>query len=148
MNRFCRIGLGRLGAACGVLAMAVGARGGVALIEPQIPPLTRSDSVGIVTNMKASLMVRERVPFGEDSFADLVLWKLPQALPGSTHGYKYRLAYVQRGECVLRYDNEAGKGDHRHVRTKQSAYRFESPEKLIQDFLRDVRRINRENSGS
>ena len=98
--------------------------------------------------MKASLLVRERVPFGDDSFADLVLWQVPQPLPGSSHPYKYRLAYVQRGECVLRYDNEAGKGDHRHTRTREYTYVFESPEKLIQDFLREVKRINRENSGS
>jgi Family of unknown function (DUF6516) len=97
--------------------------------------------------MKAALMVRERMPFGDDSFAELVLWQLPQALPGSPHPYKYRLAYVFRGECVLRYDNEAGKGDHRHRLARQSAYRFETPDKLIDDFLREVKRIHRENSG-
>ena len=29
-----------------------------------------------------------------------------ELLYGLATGYKYRLAYVQRGECVLRYDNE------------------------------------------
>ena len=33
---------------------------------------------------------------------------------GSTHDYKYALAYVVAGQCVIRYDNEAGKGDHKH----------------------------------
>lgn len=93
-------------------------------------------------------MVRERIPFGEDSFADIVLWLLSQPLPASPHPFKYRLAYVRRGECVLRYDNEAGKGDHRHTRARESAYGFESPDKLIHDFLRDVRRIHREDSDS
>jgi hypothetical protein len=110
--------------------------------------LTGNVTVGILTNMKATLMVRERVPFGEDSFADLVLWQLPLPLSGSSHRYKYRLAYVKRGQCLLRYDNEAGKGDHRHAGTRESTYLFQSPEKLVQDFLRDVRRIDRENRGS
>jgi predicted transcriptional regulator len=29
--------------------------------------------------------------------------------------------------CVLRYDNEAGKGDHKHIGTFETAYVFESP---------------------
>lgn len=98
--------------------------------------------------MKAALMVRERVPFGDDAFAELVLWKLSSPVPGSSHQFKYRLAFVLHGECVLRYDNEAGKGDHRHTRTKESMYVFESSEKLIQDFLREARRIYREDSNS
>lgn len=102
----------------------------------------------MLTNMNAGLMVRERVPFGEDAFAELILWKLTSPLSGSSHLFKYRLAFVLRGECVLRYDNEAGKGDHRHTQTRQSAYVFESPEKLIQDFLREARRNYREDSYS
>jgi hypothetical protein len=98
--------------------------------------------------MKATLLVRERVPFGDDAFAELVLWQVPNPLPGSRHRYKYRLAFVQRGECILRYDNESGKGDHRHVRNRESAYDFETPEKLIQDFLRQVRRLHREDRHS
>jgi hypothetical protein len=34
---------------------------------------------------------------------------------GSRHQYKYRLVLVVNDDCVLRYDNEAGKGDHKHV---------------------------------
>lgn len=101
-----------------------------------------------MTNMKAALLVRERVPFGGDSFAKLVLWKLATPVSGSLHPYKYRLAFVLRDECLLRYDNEAGKGDHRHIQGKESTFVFESPEKLIQDFLREARRIYREDSNS
>jgi len=39
-------------------------------------------------------------------------------LAGSVHSFKYRLAHVVRGVCVLRDDNEAGRGDHRHVRNQ------------------------------
>jgi len=50
------------------------------------------------------------------------------------------LAYVVRGVCVVRYDNETGKGDHRHVGKRERAYEFTSLEKLQSDFWADVAR--------
>ena len=79
------------------------------------------------------------------AFAALVLWKVPKPMAGSTHEFKYRLAYVVAGVCVVRYDNEAGKGDHRHFDGKESVYTFKTPDKLIADFPRDIARWNREN---
>ncbi len=63
--------------------------------------------------MKAKLLFKRRVALTEDSFADLLIWEVPKPVLGSEHGYKYGLAFVQNGICVLRYDNEAGKGDHK-----------------------------------
>jgi hypothetical protein len=94
--------------------------------------------------MRAALLVRERIPFREDSFAELVLWRLPSPLPGSNHAFKYRLAFVRSGVCLVRFDNEAGKGDHRHIKGRESKYTFVTPEKLIQDFLRESRRVDDE----
>lgn len=101
-----------------------------------------------MSNMKAVQLVSTRIPCSESTFAELVLWRLPQPVEGSTHGFKYRLAYVVRGECVLRYDNEAGKGDHRHVGGIESTYTFTTPEQLIADFRRDIERWNDENRDS
>lgn len=95
--------------------------------------------------MKAVQLVDTRIPYSEFSFAELVLWQLPKPLAGSRHDFKYRLAYVERGVCVVRYDNEAGKGDHRHFGGRETAYAFTTPEKLIADFQRDIARWNREN---
>jgi hypothetical protein len=50
------------------------------------------------------------------------------------------LAYVVAGECVLRYDNEAGKGDHRHVGSNEYSYPFHDPAQLLRDFWSDVDR--------
>ena len=97
-------------------------------------------------NMKAIELVRERIIYSEVAFAELMLWQLQKPLPGSTHLFKYRLAYVVRGVCVLRYDNEAGKGDHRHDGGKESAYAFSSPDKLLAAFQADITRWNHENS--
>jgi hypothetical protein len=95
--------------------------------------------------MKATELYRRRIVYAEDAFAELVLWQLPQPLAGSKHAFKYRLAYVVSGECVLRYDNEAGKGDHRHFGSREGRYAFSTPEKLIADFRRDIARWNDEN---
>jgi hypothetical protein len=59
----------------------------------------------------AELLLKRRIILAESVFAELVIWRLPRTLPGSAHPYKYRLALVADGLCVLRYDNEAGKGD-------------------------------------
>ncbi len=38
----------------------------------------------------------------------------------------------------MRFDNEAGKGDHCHLGKDEVAYEFESLEKLLEDFWRLV----------
>ena len=84
--------------------------------------LTTLNSVAIVSNMKtALLLVEERRDIAEDRFIELVVWQVPQPVRASTHLFKYRLAFVNNGLCVLRYDNEAGKGDHRHVGSVESS---------------------------
>ena len=95
--------------------------------------------------MKAVEILCRRIVYAEDSFAELVLWKVPENLAGSGHAFKYRLAYVVNGVCVLRYDNEAGKGDHRHSGGKEWPYAFSTPENLVADFQRDIARWNDEN---
>jgi hypothetical protein len=90
-----------------------------------------------MNNMKAERLMRERRVLAE-GFIEVVVWRLTEPLGGSTHDLKYRLAYVVRDECVLRYDNEVGKGDHRHVGTKEMPYRFVSVDRLLDDFLADV----------
>ena len=98
--------------------------------------------------MKARELFNRRVPVTEQTFAELVLWELPEPLAGSKHRYKYRLAFVAAGVCVLRYDNEAGKGDHKHVRGRELKYRFVSVDKLVADFFEDVKRWRNENSNN
>ncbi|MCX7157247.1 MAG: DUF6516 family protein [Rhodocyclales bacterium] len=98
--------------------------------------------------MKAVQLVSARIAYSESAFAELVLWRLPTPLKGSVHAFKYRLGYVVCGECVLRYDNEVGKGDHRHFGKKESSYAFTTPDQLIADFQKDIARWNHENSNS
>ena len=95
--------------------------------------------------MKATLLVRNRIVYSEVAFAELVLWQLPVPVEGSKHRFKYRLAYVVNGVCVVRYDNERVKGDHRHFGSDETEYGFVNPEQLVADFQKDIARWNREN---
>lgn len=87
-----------------------------------------------MTNMKAEPVLHERHVLAEDAFAEIVIWQVSGPVKGSLHSFKYRLAYVVRGVCVLRFDNEAGKGDHRHLGDRESVYAFSTPGRLLADF--------------
>jgi hypothetical protein len=93
--------------------------------------------------MKAELLIDERHVLAEDAFVEIVVWRPPQPARGSAHALKYRLALVENGACVLRYDNEAGKGDHRHERNVERPYSFSDAETLLADFWADVGRRRR-----
>ena len=90
--------------------------------------------------MKATLIVREKIVFDDDSFVELIVWKLPRRLIGSAHDFKYRLALVSKNICVMRYDNEAGKGDHKHLGEIETDYTSVGLEQLQSDFWDDVAR--------
>lgn len=88
--------------------------------------------------MKAKPLLDERRVLAENAFAEPVVWHVPSPLPGSRHTFKYRLALVVDGVCFLRYDNESGKGDHKHLGEEQRPYAFTTTEKLLADFWNDV----------
>ncbi len=84
--------------------------------------------------------MRERISLDDDNFVELVVWKLPDPVAGSGHNFKYRLALVNKNVCVMRYDNEAGKGDHKHLGEVEIDYAFNGLELLQRDFWDDVER--------
>jgi Family of unknown function (DUF6516) len=110
--------------------------------------LTLPQGVGTIAIMKATPILNKRVADADGGFAEYVVWLVPKPLPPSKHPYKYRLAYVKNRECVVRYDNERGKGDHRHFGKQERTYTFSTPRKLIADFEADITRWNHENSDS
>ncbi len=74
----------------------------------------------------------------DGSVVEIVVWLVPEVVPPSTHSYKYRLYFGKDGTCRVRYDNERGKGDHKHVGEIEEDYRFQSLEQLLADFRSDV----------
>jgi hypothetical protein len=90
--------------------------------------------------MTAVLLARAKEVRDDGAIVEIVVWELPQPLPPCTHRWKYRLYFGASGVSRVRYDNERGKGDHRHIGDREYAYRFSSVEQLLADFESDVER--------
>jgi allantoicase len=93
--------------------------------------------------MKATLLIRERVVYPDGSVAAMVVWRVPRPVPPATHRFKYRLAYIVGGKRVLGYDNERGKGDHRHADGRETAYAFTSIDALLMRFVVEIEALRR-----
>lgn len=87
------------------------------------------------------LSYRRDLPNGD--MIQVVVWLLQEPLPGSPHPYKYRLHYHGHGSDYIRYDNERGKGDHRHCGGIEESYDFVSVKKLILDFYAAIQHARR-----
>ena len=88
--------------------------------------------------MKAVLLIHERVLFEDGFLIEIKVWRVPEAALSSSHGLKYSLFYGRGGIRIVGYDNERGKGDHRHYKQQEQPYKFVSVEKLLADFKADV----------
>ncbi len=98
--------------------------------------------------MAAQLLVHEKLLFDDGAILEAKLWEVPDAVPGSAHQFKYSLFYGRNGDRLVGYDNELGKGDHRHYGSREETYTWQGPEKLWDDFLADVRRMREGLGGS
>lgn len=90
--------------------------------------------------MKARQLFRYKARQGE-TICEMVIWALPAATRERPHGLKYRLFCGVPGQCLVRYDNELGKGDHRHYGDREEPYPFSSVEQLLADFRADCARL-------
>lgn len=88
---------------------------------------------------KATLLHKEKLIFPDQAIMEGVIWQLPEKTGERPHGLKYSLYYGKGGVRIIGYDNERGKGDHRHYRDYEEPYSFTSVERLIADFFEDVR---------
>jgi Family of unknown function (DUF6516) len=90
--------------------------------------------------MDATLIARAKEVRDDGALVEIVIWELPEPLPPCLHRFKYRLYYGADGISRVRYDNERGKGDHRHIGTREFDYAFTSIEQLLDDFRIDIER--------
>ena len=68
---------------------------------------------------------------------EIKMWQVP-VTEHTPHGYKYSLVYIVKNQRVVGYDNERGKGDHRHIEGAEEPYLFEGLKKLVADFRKDM----------
>ena len=88
--------------------------------------------------MRATLPVDVKNRYPDGFNVQARIWRLPDVSAERPHGLKYSLFYGGPADRLICYDNEAGKGDHRHYRGTETPYLFISLDRLIADFLADV----------
>ena len=91
--------------------------------------------------MKAELLFDDRVLYPDGSFTEIVIWRVPRRISPSKHSYKYRMVYIVDGERVLGYDNERGKGDHKHHGHSERPVGFTSLRGLLEAFAAEVEEV-------
>jgi len=91
--------------------------------------------------MAAQLLFRDKYIYKDGAIREMVIWRLSEVDSERPHGLKYSLFYGHPGKWLVRYDNERGKGDHRHAGDQEAPYGFKSVEQLIQDFKTDIERL-------
>jgi hypothetical protein len=101
-------------------------------------------AVGTIANMKAALITRFRNISADGTGIEMVVWRVSEPVPPSEHQYKYRLVYIEGGQRVVGYDNERGKGDHKHLGSMEVPYVFATVDTLIDDFIEEVERWKKE----
>jgi hypothetical protein len=69
------------------------------------------------------ILHRKRRP-DDGAISEMKLWVVPSPVRGSRHRFRYSLFYGRRGERLIGYDNEPGKGDHRHYGNREEPYHF------------------------
>jgi len=89
----------------------------------------------------AMLVFRDKLVFPDGAILEIIIWRLPQPDVERPHGLKYSLYYGKDGVRLVGYDNERGKGDHRHYGPHEEQYEFTSVEQLMFDFDVDVQRL-------
>jgi hypothetical protein len=92
---------------------------------------------------RARLIRHRKRTYDDGMILEMVLWEVPEPVRGSKHGLKYSLFYGNENARLIGYDNEAGKGDHRHYGSFEEPYQFTTAGQLLEDFLQDVRAIRR-----
>ena len=87
---------------------------------------------------KAKLLFEDRVSYPDGAILEMRTWQLPESDTERPHGLKYSLFFGRDGQRIISYDNERGKGDHRHYRDREEPYAFSTMEQMMADFLDDV----------
>ena len=88
--------------------------------------------------MRAELLLRSKDVLSDGAIVEMVLWLLPEPVPGCTHSYKYCRFYGRDGKRIAGFDNERPKGNHCHLDGIERLYRFTDVDKLIEDFMREM----------
>ncbi len=90
-----------------------------------------------MTTTKTTLLVHRKERDTEGHITEIKIWSVPVS-EHTPYGLKYSFVYIVNGIRVIGYDNERGKGDHRHINGMEFPYTFSTPSQLMSDFQTDL----------
>ncbi len=92
----------------------------------------------------AKLLVNRRIINDYGDIIQVRIWRVPKS-NDFPEGVKYSMVYIrvegENYERVLGYDNERGKGHHKHFFGEEIPINFSGVDELIEIFFEDVRRV-------
>lgn len=96
--------------------------------------------------MRARLILDTKTVLADGRIVQRRVWQLPIPTPERPHAFKYSLYCGKGGKTIVRYDNEAGRGDHRHVGPMEivDPYKFTTLRVLLMDFAQDIEALSGE----
>ena len=76
----------------------------------------------------------------ENSFLEMAYYEVEpdQFRP---HDWRFRLAWIQNGNCRVLFDNHFGKADHYHIDGEEFPYIFSNLDQLIADFMDHIKKL-------
>lgn len=90
------------------------------------------------TYMKGRRIFHQKKILPDGNIIEMKIWQIEPA-KDKPHGLKYSLVYIEKGKRTIGYDNAERKGDHRHYGNRIESYKFSDIDKLMNDFLKDVK---------
>ena len=99
----------------------------------------------MLANMDAISIIDKTREYFDGRIIEIVVWQVPEPVPGSKHLYKYRLFFGEPGKRLVGFDNERGKGDHWHEGEVEHRYIFKDVPTLLRDFRKAIDKWRNEN---
>jgi hypothetical protein len=87
---------------------------------------------------KARWLFDHKEVYEDGDIVDMKILEVPSPVKGSRHLLKYSLFYGREDVRIVCYDNERGKGDHKHIKGIEAPYTFTTIRQLIDDFRSDI----------
>ncbi len=90
--------------------------------------------------MPAELLLHRKQVTSDNEIVEFKIWKVPKDVD-FPEGIRYSMGYIHNGKRVLGYDNERGKGHHKHKLGKEEKVQFVSWQMLLNQFLEELKEV-------
>ena len=92
--------------------------------------------------MRAIKKYDKYLKYSKGNIKQVKVWEFPKTKK-QPEGIKYHFAYIHNGKRVLGYDNEIGKGHHKHLFGKETKIIFKGIKELYNQFIKEVKQLRK-----